>query len=358
MLGHVGDQDVVLVRSGSELFAVGANCTHYREAARRRDSSSATPSGVRCITRASACARARRCAHRARSDCLLARRGARAIGFSSGDKMRTAQRAPAIPTSTRPSSIVIVGGGAAGVAAAEMIRREGYDGPLTMISADAGSAGRSSQSFEGLPGGRGAGRLDSALARRVLCRETHRACSSGAGWPPSIRRGEPSGSTMVRSVRLARCSSPPARIPMRLPIPGADRQSGDVSALVRRQPRDCRAREQRQACRGRGRELHRPRSGGVAACARDRRRRGRAPRACRSSASWVSRSAAFVRSLHEAQGVDVSSRADREGGRWTHGHPQRRNDARCGFRGDGRRRQAGDGARRAVPASRWTAALR
>ena len=30
MLGHVGDKDVVLVRSGSELFAVGANCTHYR----------------------------------------------------------------------------------------------------------------------------------------------------------------------------------------------------------------------------------------------------------------------------------------------------------------------------------------
>ena len=30
MLGHVGDQDVVLVRSGSDLFAIGAHCTHYR----------------------------------------------------------------------------------------------------------------------------------------------------------------------------------------------------------------------------------------------------------------------------------------------------------------------------------------
>jgi len=36
-----------------------------------------------------------------------------------------------------PSSIMIVGGGAAGVAAAEMVRRQGYDGPLTLISADA-----------------------------------------------------------------------------------------------------------------------------------------------------------------------------------------------------------------------------
>ena len=31
---------------------------------------------------------------------------------------------------------MIVGGGAAGLAAADMLRRDGYDGPLTMISAD------------------------------------------------------------------------------------------------------------------------------------------------------------------------------------------------------------------------------
>src|SRR5439155_24158998 len=36
-----------------------------------------------------------------------------------------------------PSSVVIVGGGAAGLAAADMLRREGYDGPLTIVSADA-----------------------------------------------------------------------------------------------------------------------------------------------------------------------------------------------------------------------------
>ncbi|MBO0696256.1 MAG: FAD-dependent oxidoreductase, partial [Verrucomicrobia bacterium] len=37
---------------------------------------------------------------------------------------------------TSPESIVIVGGGAAGNAAAEMLRREGYNGPVTLISAD------------------------------------------------------------------------------------------------------------------------------------------------------------------------------------------------------------------------------
>ena len=32
--------------------------------------------------------------------------------------------------------VVIVGGGAAGLAAADMLRREGYDGGVTLISAD------------------------------------------------------------------------------------------------------------------------------------------------------------------------------------------------------------------------------
>src|SRR5437016_209376 len=35
-----------------------------------------------------------------------------------------------------PSSVVIVGGGAAGLAAADMLRREGYDGPIVLVSAD------------------------------------------------------------------------------------------------------------------------------------------------------------------------------------------------------------------------------
>src|SRR4249920_332466 len=29
LLGHVGDQDVLLVRSGGELFAIDAHCSHY-----------------------------------------------------------------------------------------------------------------------------------------------------------------------------------------------------------------------------------------------------------------------------------------------------------------------------------------
>src|SRR5271165_280279 len=29
LVGHVGDQEVLLVCAGSEVFAVGAHCTHY-----------------------------------------------------------------------------------------------------------------------------------------------------------------------------------------------------------------------------------------------------------------------------------------------------------------------------------------
>ena len=29
LLGHVGDEEVLLVRTGSEIFAIDAHCSHY-----------------------------------------------------------------------------------------------------------------------------------------------------------------------------------------------------------------------------------------------------------------------------------------------------------------------------------------
>jgi NADPH-dependent 2,4-dienoyl-CoA reductase/sulfur reductase-like enzyme len=56
-----------------------------------------------------------------------------------GDKLAEPGRSPIASAGSRrlPASICIVGGGAAGLAAADMLRRDGYDGPIAMISADA-----------------------------------------------------------------------------------------------------------------------------------------------------------------------------------------------------------------------------
>ncbi len=87
------------------------------------------------ITPASACAPARRCARRRSMRSPAGRWSGRAIGVFVREKL-AARAGAAGRAGEAPDSIVIVGGGAAGLAAADMLRREGYDGPLTMISAD------------------------------------------------------------------------------------------------------------------------------------------------------------------------------------------------------------------------------
>jgi NADPH-dependent 2,4-dienoyl-CoA reductase/sulfur reductase-like enzyme/nitrite reductase/ring-hydroxylating ferredoxin subunit len=138
MLGRVGDEDVVLARSGTEFFAVGARCTHYRGPLAQGIVVDGT---VRCPLH-HACF-SLRTGEALRAPALdpiacwrVVREGDRIF---VREKMQTSRRslAESTPASGLPSSIVIVGGGAAGVAAAEMIRREGYEAPLTMISADA-----------------------------------------------------------------------------------------------------------------------------------------------------------------------------------------------------------------------------
>jgi NADPH-dependent 2,4-dienoyl-CoA reductase/sulfur reductase-like enzyme/nitrite reductase/ring-hydroxylating ferredoxin subunit len=136
ILGHVGDEEVVLARSGADVFAVRAHCSHYRGPLVK---GLVVGDTVRCPW------------HHA---CFSLRTGEalRAPALDpiacwrverEGDRIFVREKLPArnppASTSSRevPSSIVIVGGGAAGVAAAEMVRREGYDGPLTLISADA-----------------------------------------------------------------------------------------------------------------------------------------------------------------------------------------------------------------------------
>jgi len=136
LLGHVGDDDVVLARAGDRVFAVGAHCTHYHGPLAQ---GLVVGDTVRCPWHHA-------CFSLETGDALRApaldpvacwrveRRGDRVFVREKMPEPPQASRDPAA-SGEHPSSVVIVGGGAAGLAAADMLRRERYKGPIVMISA-------------------------------------------------------------------------------------------------------------------------------------------------------------------------------------------------------------------------------
>lgn len=138
--GHAGGEAVLVVRRGSEFFAVGAHCTHYGAPLAEGLLVGDT---VRCpwhhacfdlrtgdAVRAPALNGLARWATTQRNGLLLVR-----------EKLPAPEAGrPRAGVSARggdaPSSVIIVGAGAAGDAAADMLRREGYDGPITLVGAD------------------------------------------------------------------------------------------------------------------------------------------------------------------------------------------------------------------------------
>jgi NADPH-dependent 2,4-dienoyl-CoA reductase/sulfur reductase-like enzyme/nitrite reductase/ring-hydroxylating ferredoxin subunit len=135
LLGRVGEEDVLLARSGGDVFAVGAHCTHYHGPLAEGLVVDGT---VRCPW------------HHACFD-LRTGEAARAPAFSPLDSWSTEQRDGKVfvrekrarlrpharASSADPSRIVIVGGGAAGFAAADMLRRQDYQGEIILLSSDA-----------------------------------------------------------------------------------------------------------------------------------------------------------------------------------------------------------------------------
>lgn len=135
VLGHTQGESVILVRRGNELFAVGASCTHYGGPLAKGlivDDTVRCPWHHACFDL--------RTGEALRAPALdpiscwrVEQRDGKAFvreKRESDARQRTAE------ASDMPGSVVIVGGGAAGNAAAEMLRREGYAGRLTMLSAD------------------------------------------------------------------------------------------------------------------------------------------------------------------------------------------------------------------------------
>jgi NADPH-dependent 2,4-dienoyl-CoA reductase/sulfur reductase-like enzyme/nitrite reductase/ring-hydroxylating ferredoxin subunit len=132
LLGVIDGEDALLVRRGEQVFAVGAYCTHYHGPLAE---GLLVDDTVRCPW------------HHA---CFSLHTGEalRAPALDAISCWRTEQvgddvfvrekLTPFVPrrVGNARNSVVIVGGGAAGLAAADMLRREGYDGSLTIVSAD------------------------------------------------------------------------------------------------------------------------------------------------------------------------------------------------------------------------------
>jgi len=132
IVGHAGDDAVMVVRQGDEIFAVGASCSHYGGPLAE---GAVGAHQVRCPW------------HHACFD-LRTGEALRAPALNplpcydvvrSGDRVKIGARKPARATPVAASSpaVLIVGTGAAGHAAAEMLRREGHSGTITMVGADA-----------------------------------------------------------------------------------------------------------------------------------------------------------------------------------------------------------------------------
>lgn len=132
LAGTVGEDEVILVRRGDNLFAVGAYCTHYHGSLAEGLVVDGT---VRCPL------------HHACFD-LRTGKAVRAPALDPITCWRVERTDDTVlvreklrPVTTRrpgsnPASVVVVGGGAAGLSAAHTLRQEGYEGPISILSAD------------------------------------------------------------------------------------------------------------------------------------------------------------------------------------------------------------------------------
>jgi NADPH-dependent 2,4-dienoyl-CoA reductase/sulfur reductase-like enzyme/nitrite reductase/ring-hydroxylating ferredoxin subunit len=135
LLGHVADDEVLLVQVGSEILAIDPYCSHYHGSLADGlvvDDTIRCPWHHACFSLRTGEA-TRPPALRSLSVWQVQREGDKVFVRR---RLET-PRAAALRAADAPGKIVIVGGGAAGFAAAEMLRREGFVGVITLLSDDA-----------------------------------------------------------------------------------------------------------------------------------------------------------------------------------------------------------------------------
>ncbi|HWN52109.1 MAG TPA: FAD-dependent oxidoreductase [Xanthobacteraceae bacterium] len=238
LAGHVGEDAVLLARRGNEFFAIGATCSHY---------SGPLAEGL-MVEDTVRCPWHHACFSLRTGDALHApalspvacwaveHRDGKLFVTSKKETPAPESRGRAAPTAGMPERIVIIGGGAAGFAAAEKLRREQYPGSIVMLSNDdAPPVDRPNLSKDYLAG--------SAPEDWVPLRPE--SFYSDNGIELRLKTNVTGIDTRAREVALAgRSKIPYDRLllatgaePIRLSIPGA----GPQQLLVLRSLADCRA---------------------------------------------------------------------------------------------------------------------
>jgi nitrite reductase/ring-hydroxylating ferredoxin subunit len=136
LVGHAGDEQVLLVRRGTEVFAVGAYCTHYHGPL---VDGLLVGDTVRCPWHHACFAlRTGEAVHAPALSPVACWSVEQRDGkvFVREKRAQSEPKSRGTPAGAAPEKIVVVGGGAAGFAAVEMLRRRQYQGSIVMLGSD------------------------------------------------------------------------------------------------------------------------------------------------------------------------------------------------------------------------------
>ena len=210
LLGHLGDEQVLLLRRGAEVFAIGASCTHY---------SGPLAEGlmvgdmIRCPWHHAGfdfrTGEALRAPALSPLPCWSVEQREGKI-FVRGKREPQAAKPLGKASGKAPEKIVIIGGGAVGFAAAERLRRVQYQGSIVMLSQDDAAPGRPAQPLQGLSRRQCAGGMGRRCAPTAITPRTASSCGWAPRRPASTSAAARSSSPMAPSSALTGCCWRPA----------------------------------------------------------------------------------------------------------------------------------------------------